>query len=738
MPQIIPRPGPDYDIKTDIENGFPKDGNTYHVMTAANGGADTNSGTFDSPFLTIDYAVGQCTADNGDVIYVHPGTYDENANAGGVEVDVAGITIIGINSPENQEKIIVVNSNGAASAVFTVSDSNVKIHNMSVLETTNTVAGIVNSGNNNIFEDLFMEGAMTNGIESAASTDLLIKNCVFAGQTNDGVELSGASVRNVITGCRFNAVTEYAIHFNGGGTDNNLVTDTVIDGEGTTTAGILLDDADENIITQSVYITRCNTGNDLQPGSQYNIMGANITKCTTYVNFASGNSSNGLGPSVTQIHRDIHRIPSFTGDIWYVDGTNGDDTNYNGKHPEAAFATIGAGIAAASAGDRVKVFAGTYDEAGLDLNLAGLELVCEWGTIIRDTTPGVCLTVSANYCVVKNAVLYPTTAQVGLDITSGASFVEVDGCLSFGCSIGYDVNGVGHNIHDCRSISHGTTGFDVSSAYCKFTSCSSNGTNGAVRGYYLSVNSADNNIFIECLSSNNTTASWEIVAGANQNTFTLCMTGGTDAPIVDAGTSNTWGNCNIMIDDMSEYNDATNGRLQANKVYPIFEVLVSSGTVTAYKYVLTDNIGDPTEIIGRTEIEGFPGNAFELTDMTVNLDYPTSGILDRVAGTEKFYFFLLYYESTNSEWKFYPVGVDDGTGIMSPDVEVDMSGSFPNAAPAGSNICDLPAKADFIPTIYFSSATSETRIILAMYTDTSVNTGDVDVPFFFSINKIGT
>ena len=48
------------------------------------------------PFSTLDYAVGQCTANNGDVIYVMPGHAEVVSAAGGLDLDVAGITIIGI------------------------------------------------------------------------------------------------------------------------------------------------------------------------------------------------------------------------------------------------------------------------------------------------------------------------------------------------------------------------------------------------------------------------------------------------------------------------------------------------------------------------------------------------------------------------------------------------------------------------------------------------------------------
>lgn len=50
----------------------------------------------DRPFDTIDFAVGQCVANRGDVIFVMPGHTETISAAGGLDLDVAGITIIGI------------------------------------------------------------------------------------------------------------------------------------------------------------------------------------------------------------------------------------------------------------------------------------------------------------------------------------------------------------------------------------------------------------------------------------------------------------------------------------------------------------------------------------------------------------------------------------------------------------------------------------------------------------------
>lgn len=62
--------------------------------TGANG-SDGNEGTADMPFATIDFAIGKCTADAGDVIVVMSGHAETLTAAGSITCDVAGITIVG-------------------------------------------------------------------------------------------------------------------------------------------------------------------------------------------------------------------------------------------------------------------------------------------------------------------------------------------------------------------------------------------------------------------------------------------------------------------------------------------------------------------------------------------------------------------------------------------------------------------------------------------------------------------
>lgn len=73
---------------------FVDSGATYAVDQAGNG---VNP---DYPFATLDYAIGQCTASNGDVIYVMPGHAESTstANAELFDLDVAGVSVIGLGS----------------------------------------------------------------------------------------------------------------------------------------------------------------------------------------------------------------------------------------------------------------------------------------------------------------------------------------------------------------------------------------------------------------------------------------------------------------------------------------------------------------------------------------------------------------------------------------------------------------------------------------------------------------
>lgn len=70
---------------------------TGKVFFVHNGiGSDNNKGSPTQPFKTWDYAIGRCRANKGDRIYLMPGHSETITGAGGVTLDVAGVTTIGL------------------------------------------------------------------------------------------------------------------------------------------------------------------------------------------------------------------------------------------------------------------------------------------------------------------------------------------------------------------------------------------------------------------------------------------------------------------------------------------------------------------------------------------------------------------------------------------------------------------------------------------------------------------
>jgi hypothetical protein len=72
-------------------------GQAFYVDSAT--GSNANDGTnWTEAVATLDYAVGLCTAGRGDIIYLAPGHAETGTAAAFADLDVAGITVIGIGS----------------------------------------------------------------------------------------------------------------------------------------------------------------------------------------------------------------------------------------------------------------------------------------------------------------------------------------------------------------------------------------------------------------------------------------------------------------------------------------------------------------------------------------------------------------------------------------------------------------------------------------------------------------
>jgi hypothetical protein len=100
--------------------------NSTAVLRGQRGGSDGNRGTYDSPFGTLDYAVGQCTANRGDIIFIKPGHAETISTATALALDVAGIAIVGLGSGSNRPTFTL---DTATSATIGVSAANISIQN---------------------------------------------------------------------------------------------------------------------------------------------------------------------------------------------------------------------------------------------------------------------------------------------------------------------------------------------------------------------------------------------------------------------------------------------------------------------------------------------------------------------------------------------------------------------------------------------------------------------------------
>ena len=88
-------------------------------------GSDGNKGTSTSkPFATIDYAIGKCTDNKGDIIYVMPGHSEDPLVS--ITCDVAGISIIGLGQGSDRPTITF----GDAGATLAISAASVRVMNL--------------------------------------------------------------------------------------------------------------------------------------------------------------------------------------------------------------------------------------------------------------------------------------------------------------------------------------------------------------------------------------------------------------------------------------------------------------------------------------------------------------------------------------------------------------------------------------------------------------------------------
>ena len=122
-------------------------GNVFWVYNGAvklrgqSDGSNQNKGDFNHPFSTLTYAISQCQAGNGDVIFIKPGHIETLTAAAGVAHSTAGVTVIGLGNYNLRPKFLL---GTVATTTYLVSATDANISNLWMVGNFSNVATAFN------------------------------------------------------------------------------------------------------------------------------------------------------------------------------------------------------------------------------------------------------------------------------------------------------------------------------------------------------------------------------------------------------------------------------------------------------------------------------------------------------------------------------------------------------------------------------------------------------------------
>ncbi len=191
----------------DLRMRFPTTGNIWFVDSGASSGG--NGLSPEAAVTTIDAAINLATASNGDIIIVMEGHAESIVGAGGIALDKAGLTIVGLGRGRNRPVVTFATD---AAASFNISAASCHVENLVLL---NAIAS---------------QTAMVN----ISAADVTIKGCEV--QVSDG---STAALLGILT-------TD--------GADRLLIEDNYFHGLNAVTAAIRIVGTDHTIVRRN-YVT---------------------------------------------------------------------------------------------------------------------------------------------------------------------------------------------------------------------------------------------------------------------------------------------------------------------------------------------------------------------------------------------------------------------------------------------------------------------------------------------------
>jgi hypothetical protein len=166
----------------------------FYFFVSSGVGSNDNNGGRSTPFATIDYAIGKCTANKGDVIVVMPGHTETIAAAGGITADVAGVTIIGLGFGSLRPTITW----SAVASTFAISAANVTLSNILCKISIDEVVSMFNvTGANCLMDrvDLQPYGAL--GVTGQAIQFAIVAGDYFTLQNSKHYQYTAANTLQV-------------------------------------------------------------------------------------------------------------------------------------------------------------------------------------------------------------------------------------------------------------------------------------------------------------------------------------------------------------------------------------------------------------------------------------------------------------------------------------------------------------------------------------------------------------
>mgnify|MGYP001604308738 CR=1 FL=1 len=100
----------------DFQRGLVEVAGTAFFVSSTHAQAEdspSHGRTPEVPFATIDYAIGRCTANNGDIIFVMPGHVETISSATSLVFDIAGVVVIGLGQGRTRPILDFTNTAGS-------------------------------------------------------------------------------------------------------------------------------------------------------------------------------------------------------------------------------------------------------------------------------------------------------------------------------------------------------------------------------------------------------------------------------------------------------------------------------------------------------------------------------------------------------------------------------------------------------------------------------------------------